>query len=109
MIAQRDFITELKPNPIKWAGFGIFFLFCFGMGLQELNAGVKVIGIIGIAWGIIGAIVSIGALFSRRLRLRLTPQGFEFGTFRKRYFYPWSEIAGFGVGALGGEKVCFTF
>jgi hypothetical protein len=109
MVAQPDLITELKADPLKWVGFGVFFLFCIGMGFRELNGGVTVMGFIGIAWGTIGMAVTIGALFSKRFRLRLTPQGFEFGTFRKRYFYPWSDIAVFGVGTLAGEKVCFTF
>ena len=42
------------------------------------------------------------------MTLRLTPEGFSFGTLRKQYFYKWSDIAAFGVGTIVGKKTCFT-
>ena len=111
MIAPRDYIIELKPNPIKWLSLLLASL-AFVVGgvflLHENKFMDFAIGILGMIFGIIGILTSLTCLFSKRMTLQLTPQGFSYGTLRKKYFYKWSDIAVFGVGSIGVKKACFT-
>ena len=80
-------------------------------GIYHIHDGSLIKLLMGVAaaiFGIIGIIVAAVALFSERMVLRLTPEGFGFGTLKKRYFYYWSDILVFGVGDVGAKKVCFT-
>jgi hypothetical protein len=111
MIARRDFITELKPAPTRWFCMLLGSFAFIGGGMFVLGLGTVinlVMGVSGIVFGIVGVPVSLSALFSKRIVLRLTPEGFSFGTLRKKYFYNWTDIAQFGVGSVGVKKTCFT-
>src|SRR6266404_3321264 len=101
-------ITELKPNPGKWIGFLTFSLFTALMGAVQAGNGGWLVGGLLIAWGVFGSVICTAVLFSKRMALRLTPEGFGFGTLKKRYFYHWSDVLVFGVGSIGVKRVCFT-
>ena len=101
-------MTELKPNPTKWIALLTFSLFSASMGAVQAGNGRWLVGGVLIAWGILGVVACMVALLSKRMVLRLTPEGFGFGTLRKRYFYHWSDILVFGVGSIGQKRVCFT-
>ncbi len=108
MMSSDTIITELRPNPGKWISFLTLSLFSALMGgIQAKNGGWLVGGIL-IAWGGFGAVVCAVVLFSKKMVLRLTPEGFSFGTLRKKNFYRWSDIAAFGVGSAGTKRTCFT-
>jgi hypothetical protein len=111
MIAPRDYITELKPAPTKW------FLILLGSlalavgGAFVIRGGAVIslfMGFLAMAFGICGILVSLTALFSERMVLRLTSEGFGFGTLRRKHFYKWSDIAVFGVGSVTQRRTCFT-
>jgi hypothetical protein len=108
MIAPNNNMTELKPNPVKWIALLTFSLFSALMGAAQVGNGRWLVGGMLIAWGILGGVACTVALFSKRMVLRLTPEGFGFGTLRKRYFYHWSDILVIGVGSIGQKRVCFT-
>ncbi len=86
-------------------------------GLYVIHEGTVIslaMGLLGTGFGIVGIPVAVITRISKRMVLRLTPEGFGFGTLRKKYFYDWHVIAGFSVGSLsvgwaGQKKVCFTF
>jgi hypothetical protein len=101
-------ITELKPNPGRWVGFLAFSLFSALIGVIQARNGGWLVGGMLFAWGFFWGMVCVIALFSKRMVLRLTPEGFAFGTLKKRYFYHWSDILIFGVGSVGQKRVCFT-
>ncbi|HTH46571.1 MAG TPA: hypothetical protein VMB21_03585 [Candidatus Limnocylindria bacterium] len=108
MNAQRDCIRELKPSPERWIGMLAGSLLFAVMGGIMASNGEWLMGGVGIAFGVIGIVVSPAALFSKRMMLRLTPQGFGYGTLRKKYFYKWGDVAGFGVGNVVEKQACFT-
>lgn len=104
-------IAELKPSLAKWICILLFSL-AIGVGgaivLREGKAISLLMGVLGLVFGSIGIMVSLSAVLSSRMVLRLTPEGFAFGTLRRKYFYGWSDIAEFGVGRAGTKRTCFT-
>jgi hypothetical protein len=101
-------IIELKPNPGKWIGFLTFSLFSALMGGIRARNGGWLVGGMLVAWGSLGCVICTVVLFSKKMVLRLTSEGFAFGTLRKKYFYKWSDIAEFGVGRAGTKRTCFN-
>lgn len=79
-IAAHDYVTDLKPAPGKWLGFMGFSVFSALVGLTRLNSGSSLLGGILMIWATMGGVVAAVALFSKRMVLRLTPEGFSFGT-----------------------------
>ena len=108
MIAPRDFITELKPGPGRLIGFFAVSLLLMFIAIVQVKDGKWLAGMILLAPGGIGSVVCLTALTSKRMILRLTPEGFAFGTLRKKYFYSWSDVAVFGVASIGEKRACFT-
>src|SRR5258706_11607309 len=113
MIAPRDEKIELKPSPAKRVGFLVIYLAVTAGGTFIVREGPVIsllMGCLGIAFGTLGIIGSFAALIWPRFILRLTPQGFSYGSLRKSYFYNWADIAVFGVSDFGmGKRVCFNF
>jgi hypothetical protein len=108
MIAQRDYVTELKPNPDKWMGALAFFLISAVIGVFLVRNGEWWKGGGLVVWGVSGFGVSLAAVFSKRMTLRLTPQGFAYGSLRKKYFFKWGDVSGFGIGKVNEMKTCFN-
>ena len=75
---------------------------------MQVKNGSSLLGGFLIAGGGIASGISLAVLFSKRMTLRLSPDGLSFGTLRKQYFYKWADIAVFGVGSIGEKKACFT-
>src|SRR5260370_39083888 len=111
MIAPRDSIAELKPDQAEWTGLLVLCSALAAGGVFIVRDGKMVsavVGCFGTLFGLAGIVAAIAALFSKRMALRLTSEGFSYGTLRKKYFYKWSDIGVFGVGSIGEKKACFT-
>lgn len=97
---------EMHPS-LTWLIVGVLL---FGGGGAPLIQEQPIIGCISV---VIGALY-LGALmwtaFSPRSRLRLSPDGFTFGSMRRISTYRWSDVAAFfPLRVAGNDRVCFTF
>src|SRR6266446_5723866 len=111
MTAQENHITELRPAVTKCLVF-LVLSSAFAVGEIVITYQVSLIrllmGILATVLGAAGIVASLAALLSKRMVLRLTPEGFSYGTLRKEYFYGWSDIAAFGVASIGVKRASFT-
>lgn len=98
----------LKPSIFKWGGYLLFSILMLLTGWLALTRG-SLLGLLPISFGLLGGIICSTAVLSSRLWLRLTPEGFSFGTLRRRCSYKWTDIVEIGVARVGDKKVCFTF
>jgi hypothetical protein len=99
----------LRPGLIRWAwaiGLATFLALVGGFGLRTDWP---------LAWPFLGgAALLFGftawVMLAPRMRLRLSSEGFAYGTVRRRYFFRWSDVAGFEVSPFAGHQwVVFTF
>jgi hypothetical protein len=108
---QNYHATELRPAVKKKLFMLIASLFFLVGGIAVIREGSitgLVGGIIGIVYGIVGISLTLVSIFSKRMVLRLTPEGFAYGTLWKKHFYRWNDIAVFGTGSVCVRLTCFT-
>lgn len=110
MTVPPDYPTILKPSLAKWGLMLVGLLGLIGGAVMWGFVHPKswydtLMGILSIGFGIAGVIVSLAFLFSQRLWLRLTPEGFSFGTLRHRLFYKWTEVDFFEVRKIGANRL----
>jgi hypothetical protein len=91
----------LRPGLNRWGwvlGMAAFLVVFSGLGLRAgwpwawLYLGMAVVLIGFTAW----------VMLAPRMRLRLSPSGFAYGTARRRYFFRWEDVAEFGVARFAG-------
>jgi hypothetical protein len=99
----------LRPGLNRW-GWGLGFA-----AFMALPAGAMLYRGVGWGWfylGLTGLVAGSSAwiMAAPRLRLRLSPAGFAYGTVRRRYAFRWSEVASFGVAEFAAHRwVVFSF
>lgn len=99
----------LRPSRITHLGYFLFFLAMSSASVLMLREG-RIVGALAFAYGLLGMVACLAALFSPKLALRLSRDGVRFGTLRKSYFYRWADISVLGVGRVAGQRrVCFNF
>ncbi|HTI70021.1 MAG TPA: hypothetical protein VMF06_08645 [Candidatus Limnocylindria bacterium] len=108
MNTQEAPVLKLPVNCLKFALIFVFSVFMFIMGWVSIAAGRWIMVIFGLGFGALGIPTCLVGLLTNRMTLYLTPEGFRFGTIRKKYSYKWSEVASFGVGQVESTRVCFT-
>ncbi len=97
---------EIHANP-TWFFVGIIL---FGGGGALLIQQRPIVGIVSVAIGALSFVVLLWTAFSPRSRLRLSPEGFTFGTIRRISTYRWSDVAAFfPLRVAGHDRVCFKF
>jgi hypothetical protein len=104
-------LSELVLRPglsrAGWLLGGATVLAAFGVGMLYRGGGWPWLYL-----GIATPLAALGAfvLVAPRMRLHLSPTGFEYGTVARRYSFRWSDVAGFGVSAFASfEHVVFVF
>jgi hypothetical protein len=106
MAEKADLV--LRPGLNRWGWVFGMAAFLGGFGGLGLRAGWPW------AWLYLGmAVLLVGfaawVLFAPRMRLRLSPAGFAYGTVRRRYFFRWVDVARFEESEFaGGCWVVFT-
>jgi len=99
----------LKPGLGRWG-----FVAAFGAAIGACGTLDPLSGSL-LRWlSVAGAVFVIGfaawVTVAPRMRLRLTAEGFTFGTARRRYCYRWSDVAEFHTADFGHNRwVVFTF
>ena len=88
--AARAEVT-LRPGVRKWGGYLLLMLILGASGVFMVQDG-RPVGWAALAVSVPGAVLMAWGLLSKRMRLRLTQAGFEFGTARKQYSYLWSDV-----------------
>jgi hypothetical protein len=109
MVAPVEQVVELRMSAGRWSailGLSIVLMAIAAFNFQDSKWIFR--GLL-LLCGVLGGVTSLAALFSKRMMLRLSPAGFQFGTLRKKYSYRWSDVVQFGVVHMVGKRVCFTF
>jgi len=96
----------VHPNP-TWLIVGA--LFFGGVGTVIVSRH-QLSGWLGVAIGMVFFIVLLWTVFSPHSRLRLSVEGFSFGSMRRVSAYHWSDVAAFFPCRFAGRTwVCFRF
>jgi hypothetical protein len=96
----------LHPNP-TWLIVGVVF---FGAGGPLCLYGGHVIGWGAIAFSAVSLVLLLWMEFSPHSRLRLSPDGFTFGTWQRVSTYRWADVDRFFAARFAGShRVGFAF
>ena len=97
---------EFRPHSGKLLLAGSFLGFC---GVVVLSSG-QIFGWFGIALGVASLFLAGWMGFSPKSHLRLSPQGFSFGTWQRVSSYRWADVSGFFTTKFTtGRRVGFAF
>jgi len=105
---SKEFIV--KPSPTKWFWMtSAFFVGCI-ISISMIRRH-EWLGWVFVPLMAIGTFFSASVPFLSRMRLRLSPSGFTFGTLRRKYEYRWSDVAAFFALSMGSNlrTVGFNF
>lgn len=99
----RDTLV-LKPSPFKWLGFAAFWSLLGGIGWVKLEEGWRIIGGLGVLYGVVGTVLCFARIFMRKFEVTLNPAGIASGTWGEGVVYPWDKIKRFTVGQVAGSE-----
>ena len=101
----------LRPNPVGVLGCALFFVACaVAIFYGAARTADRVIGLLALMLGITALALAFALALSKRTVLRISPEGFRYGTFREVFQYNWSQVERFSVHrSSAGRRVHFSF